>query len=74
MYGKYYRAFLKVSISEFVGIFFLKIVDQTKAKKTYTLSVTNITSPEHTEKESEVPQLSATVRVNILKKSCHRQV
>ena len=63
---RHYRGFRKVPIIEFADILAKEIIDQAKEQQAFTLPVTNITSPENTEK---VSQLSTAVRT--LKNSVH---
>ena len=58
---RHHRGFRKVTIIEFADILAKELIDQAKAQQAFTLPVTNITSPENIEIESQVLQLSTTV-------------
>ena len=64
-----YIGFCKVLIFEYADILAKELIDQAKAQQAFTLPVTNITSPENREIESQVLQLSTTV--STIKNSIH---
>ena len=68
---RHHRGFRKVTIIEFADILAKELIDQAKAQQASTIPVTDITSTENTEIQSQVSQLSTTV--SSLKYSIHTQ-